>query len=99
MDTQVIQILDKPGHDQVVAQSKGIPTVIYVSNSVLPACKAFQPKYEELARKWSSKGIKFAQLEFTSATSMMFKFAPNQLPISVCTYSMSSRRPFALCAG
>ncbi|CAK3982308.1 Benzoate 4-monooxygenase [Lecanosticta acicola] len=79
----IIQILDKPEHDGIVAQSKDMPTVIYVSNSVLPACKAFGPKFHALVEQWSPRGIRFCQLEFTDKTSMMFKFAPNQLPVTV----------------
>lgn len=83
MVSQVIQIATKAEHDELVGQSKSLPTVIYVSNSVLPACKTFTPKYEKLAEQWAPMGIRFCQLEFTEKTSMMFKFAPNQLPITV----------------
>ncbi|EME48639.1 hypothetical protein DOTSEDRAFT_49073 [Dothistroma septosporum NZE10] len=83
MAAKVVQIHNKQEHDEVVAHSKDIPTVIYVSNSSLPACKTFSPKYEDLAQRWSHSGIQFCQLEFTSETSMMFKFSPNQLPVTV----------------
>ena len=79
----VIQLLDQPSHDAVVAESKYTPTVIYVSNSSLPLCRDFTPKYEALATKHTSQGVKFCQLEFTNKTSCMFKFAPNQLPVTV----------------
>ena len=83
MVSRITQITTKDEHDELVGQSKGIPTVIYVSNSVLPACKNFTPKYERLAEQWAPMGIRFCQLEFTEKTSMIFKFAANQLPVTV----------------
>ena len=68
MASRVVQINDKAEHDQIVTQSKDIPTVIYVSNSSLPACKTFTPQYEDLAQRWHETNIKFCQLEFTSET-------------------------------
>lgn len=65
-------------------ESTGKPSVLYVSNSSLPACKTFNPQYEALATRYSSEYgnlITFAQMEFSAETSMLFKFAPNQLPI------------------
>jgi thiol-disulfide isomerase/thioredoxin len=64
------------------AESQGKPTVTYVSSSVLPACKAFTPKYEDLAFQYTVKyDITFGQIDYTSDTSMLFKFSPNQLPV------------------
>lgn len=83
MSSKVLQLTDKASHDALIAESKTTPTVIHVSNSVLPICKNFNPKYERLASEWSAMGIRFAQLEFTDKTSMMFKFSPNQLPVTV----------------
>ena len=95
MAAKITQIPNKQVHDTMVAESEGTPTVIYVSNSSLPACKAFTPKYEALAdehdRNVSSeyadipaeRSIRFCQLDFSNETSMMFKFSPNQLPVVV----------------
>ena len=84
MASTITQIGDKHEHDRVVAESGDTPTVIYVSNSSLPQCKAFTPQYEALAARFEmSREIRFSQLEFTNKTSMMFKFAPNQLPVLV----------------
>ena len=88
MSSQTTQIPNRQVHDTIVAESESKPTVIYVSNSVLPACKAFTPKYESIADKHNNgntgkQAIKFCQLEITSETSAMFKFSPNQLPVVV----------------
>ncbi|KXT09197.1 hypothetical protein AC579_424 [Pseudocercospora musae] len=80
----IIQIRNRAEHDHIVAASKTTPTVIHVSNSALPVCKAFSPKYAQLAQKYEQDGIKFAEMDFTSETSYMFKFSPNQLPVTVC---------------
>jgi hypothetical protein len=37
--------------------------------------------YTGEAEAGGKKTVKFCQLEFTNQTSMMFKFAPNQLPV------------------
>lgn len=82
----VFQINDRSTHDEVVSQSKEQPTVINVSNSSLPICKKFTPEYSSLAEKWQPKGpkgIRFCQLDFNHETSMLFKFSPNQLPVTV----------------
>ncbi|KAG4434918.1 hypothetical protein IFR05_009587, partial [Cadophora sp. M221] len=82
-----IQHLTTPtshSHFTKTAESTGIPSVLYVSNSSLPACKIFTPEYEKLAVRFTSKygdKITFTQMDFTSETSMLFKFAPNQLPV------------------
>lgn len=88
MASQVIQIPDKPAHDKIVDESEGTPTIIYVSNSALPICRDFTPKYEALADKYNKssggeRSIRFCQLDFSSETSAMFKFSPNQLPVVV----------------
>ena len=82
--SNVIQIRNRAEHDQIVAASKTTPTVIHVSNSALPVCKAFSPQYAQMAQKHEQDGIKFAEMDFTSETSYMFKFSPNQLPVTVC---------------
>jgi thioredoxin-like negative regulator of GroEL len=79
----VVQITDRPEHDRVVEESKKTPTVIYVSNSSLPTCRAYTPQYEELAKRRQDTGVRFAQMEFNTNTSMLFKFSPNQLPVTV----------------
>lgn len=80
----IIQITNAASHSSFneKAQSQGKPSIIYVSNSVLPACKTFTPKYESLASRYSAEyDITFAQIEYAPDTSMLFKFAPNQLPV------------------
>ena len=88
MSSNIDQIPNRAVHDAIVAESEQTPTVIYVSNSALPVCKTFTPKYETLANNCSrgnetTRSIRFCQLNFTSETSMMFKFSPNQLPVVV----------------
>lgn len=79
------------------AETSGQPTIFYVSNSALPAYKTFTPKYEALARRYAvaagAEGaelseearhrlqVHFTQMEISPSTSMLFKFAPNQLPV------------------
>lgn len=64
------------------AESTGQPTVLYVCNPHLPACKTFTPLYTILAERYQAKhDIGFAQMDLSSETSMLFKFAPNQLPV------------------
>jgi hypothetical protein len=68
------------------AESTGKPTIIYVSNSTLPLCKVFSPKFYDLASQFNTERegqVEFAQIEFSSETSMLFKFSPNQLPVLV----------------
>ncbi|KAK4554880.1 hypothetical protein LTR86_008028 [Recurvomyces mirabilis] len=80
--TNLTYIHSPEEHDQVVAKADaGTPTVIFLRNDVTPACKAFTPKYEAIVEKYAHSGIQFCIMEFTNATSMMFKFAPNQLPV------------------
>lgn len=76
---------NKPEHDAAVSAADKTPTVIYLSNSPLPVCKAFTPKYEDLAAKYAERNvdINFCLMELSSETSPMFKFAPNQLPVLV----------------
>lgn len=75
------QITNKKEHDDAVSQSLHTPTVIYVSNSNVPVCKSFTPRIEDMAERYSS--IRFYQMELQSETSMLFKFSPNQLPVTV----------------
>jgi thioredoxin-like negative regulator of GroEL len=82
----ITTIASREEHDAVVAASETTPTVIYLCNDVTPACKAFTPKYEALAKNYAQSGITFALMEFNSCTSMMFKFAPNQLPVIPLMY-------------
>jgi thiol-disulfide isomerase/thioredoxin len=80
----IIQITDAASYSTFTkeAEWQGKPTVTYVSNSVLPACKTFTPKYENLVSHYGSKyDITFGQIDYTSDTSMLFKFSPNQLPV------------------
>ncbi|QIW97965.1 hypothetical protein AMS68_003483 [Peltaster fructicola] len=79
----VRQILDKADHDQAVEQAKKTPTIIYVSNDVMPTCKAFAGCYEEAAASTNPEGVAFYQMELSSKTSPLFKFTANQLPILV----------------
>jgi thiol-disulfide isomerase/thioredoxin len=89
----ITQIISYDTHDALLSRAEmtGKPTVIYVSNSPLPACKKFTPQYESFATKAASNenerreeaGIEFAQMELSSETSNLFKFAPNQLPVLV----------------
>ncbi|EGP87685.1 uncharacterized protein MYCGRDRAFT_93083 [Zymoseptoria tritici IPO323] len=83
MTSHIVQITNRAEHDQVVDTSKQTPTVIYVSNSSHPACREHNPKYEELVKRKQDTGVRFAQMEFNTDTSMLFKFAPNQLPVTV----------------
>ena len=83
MAAKIIQLGNKAKHDGVIhdCETTDTPTVIYVSNSALPTCKTFTPKYESLATE--IEGVRFCQLDFSNETSMMFKFSPNQLPVVV----------------
>ena len=87
MASQTTYISNKEEHDKVVAESATTPTIIYLSNYVLPICKDFTPKYEALAKRYRSErsetSIRFTQMETTPETSPMFKFAPNQLPVVI----------------
>lgn len=83
---KLFQITSKSTLEQLEREAESTPTMIYVSNGALPICRDFTPKYEELAEKYSKnsgdeKSIRFAQLEFASETSALFKFSPNQLPV------------------
>ncbi|KAH7323708.1 hypothetical protein BKA65DRAFT_511309 [Rhexocercosporidium sp. MPI-PUGE-AT-0058] len=84
--TIIQHITNKASHSHFTstAESIGLPSVLYVYNSSLPACKIFTPEYEKLAARYTSENegkITFAQIGFTSETSMLFKFSPNQLPL------------------
>lgn len=79
----VVKITDRAEHDAAVAKSETEPTVIFVCNSSTPVCKAFTPKYEDIAARHADSRVRFYLMEFNNSTSMMFKFAPNQLPVVV----------------
>jgi thioredoxin-like negative regulator of GroEL len=82
MAEYITHILNPTEHDQAVAQADaGTPTIIYVCNSVTPACKAFTPKFHHLASIHNAQGVEFCQMDYNHETSMLFKFAPNQLPV------------------
>lgn len=86
MASQIYQITDKSSLQRVGAGAEKTPTVIYVSNDALPACREFTPKYEALAEKYSNRdgqetSVRFTQSELSSETSALFKFSPNQLPV------------------
>jgi len=92
--SSIIQITSAASYSTFTnsAESTGKPTVTYVFNSVLPACKVFTPKYENLASHCSSKyDIIFGQIDYTSDTSMLFKFSPNQLPVLTLVCRESER--------
>jgi len=83
MAARVTQILDRSQHEKLIseAHTSGKPTVVYVSNSSLPGCKVFTPKYEVLAERHPE--VQFLQVDYCRETSDLFKFAPNQLPVLV----------------
>lgn len=85
MSSTITQIPDKPTHDRIVAESIDRPTILYLSSSVLPACKSFTPQYEALAARDSSDetNVRFCQIEYSNQTSPMFKFAQAQLPVVI----------------
>lgn len=96
MPSTLTQITNQATHDKIVDESAQTPTVIYVSNSALPICKSFTPKYEALQDKYNGgnngqMSVRFCQLEISSETSAMFKFSPNQLPVIV----LCSRGPWS----
>ncbi|KAM3415212.1 hypothetical protein BST61_g8743 [Cercospora zeina] len=86
MSSTVIQIADRAKHDEIVEKSHRTPTVLHVSNSSLPACREFSPRYEQLAQRHAGSGIAFAEMDFNAATSYLFKFSPNQLPVTVAMF-------------
>ena len=86
MAAPITHIHNREEHDAVVAESDSQPTVIYVCNSATPVCKAFTPKYEGIATDYAEKNVRFSLMDFNSATSHMFKFAPNQLPVITLMY-------------
>lgn len=86
MASTVVHIADRAKHDEVVEQSHRTPTVLHVSNSSLPTCREFSPRYEQLAQRHASSGIAFAEMDFNAATSYLFKFSPNQLPVTVAMF-------------
>ncbi|KAL2062970.1 hypothetical protein VTL71DRAFT_6042 [Oculimacula yallundae] len=87
------QLTNQKTHSEFssTAESTGNPTVLYVSNCHLPACKTFTPKYTQLADRYVEQ-ITFAQMELTAETSMLFKFAPNQLPVLTLMCRQSERK-------
>lgn len=87
MDSSIAQVPDKPTHDRIIHESIERPTVLYLSSSVLPACKAFTPEYERLAgsSQTQGSGIRFCQIEYSNQTSPLFKFSQAQLPVVIFT--------------
>lgn len=83
MASRVFQIADRASHDELMEQAHGSgrPTVLYVSNSSLPGCKVFTPRFEALARERFD--VSFFQVEYSRNTHDLFKFSPNQLPVLV----------------
>lgn len=81
-------ITNKDSHDQLVKEctSHNKPTVLHVFNSSIPRCQTSLSTFESWAATSSPEHddkIQFAKMNYTSETSFMFKFAPNQLPITV----------------
>lgn len=88
MTSPITQVPDKPTHDRILADSITRPTILYLSSSVLPACKSFTPEYERLASTYQSSqsdelSLRFCQMEYSNQTSPMFKFAQAQLPVVI----------------
>lgn len=82
------EITNRATHDQLVAQctKHNKPTILHVYNSCIPRCEAFLVEVESWASNSalpSGERIQYAKMDYTSETSYMFKFAPNQLPITV----------------
>lgn len=85
--SNIIRITDKDSHDVIArAGENGTPTVIYVSFSPLPVCRAFTPKFEALAAKpeYAEAGIVFAQMELDKETTYILKFGVQTCPICIC---------------
>lgn len=79
-------ITNRKAHDQLVAQcTKGnIPTILHVYNSAVPRCQTFLVNLEMWAKnRRNEDSIQYAKMDYTTETSFMFKFASNQLPITV----------------
>lgn len=49
--SSITKVPDKETHDRLITSSS-LPTILYLSSSVLPACKKFTPEFEGLARKY-----------------------------------------------
>ncbi|KAK4929852.1 hypothetical protein LTR49_003479 [Elasticomyces elasticus] len=81
----ITQITNPAEHDVVVSEAESQPTIICLANSVTPVCKAFTKRFEETAARQTASGVRFCLMEFNNETSMMFKFAINQLPVVVFT--------------
>lgn len=84
-----VQINNNSDLDNIVAQSKSRPTVILVFNSAMPVCRKLIQQYAQVATEYESSDVCFSQMDLTSETSMLFKFAPNQLPVCVFTHQDS----------
>lgn len=87
-DWSMRTITNKDTHDILVNQCTryNIPTVLHVYNSSVPRCQSFLSTWEFWAQKHPSFGsdrVQYAKMDYTPETSNMFKFAPNQLPITV----------------
>ncbi|KAK4948281.1 hypothetical protein LTR10_012815 [Elasticomyces elasticus] len=81
--TSITHISTPAEHDVVVSEAESQPTIICLVNSVTPVCKAFIKRFEETAARQTASGVRFCLMEFNNQTSMMFKFAINQLPVVV----------------
>ncbi|KAF3039486.1 hypothetical protein E8E12_001795 [Didymella heteroderae] len=84
-------ITNRNSHDILVGQCNryNIPTVLHVYNSSVPRCQSFLTVFEEFAKRHDpvdETSIQYAKMDYTPETSFMFKFAPNQLPITVAMF-------------
>jgi hypothetical protein len=76
----VVQITTKAEHDAAAEQAyAGTPTLLYVSNNSTPACRKFDPKFQEAARQHPN--IKFYQMELNPETQPLLKFGPQCMPV------------------
>lgn len=90
-------ITNKDSHDILIGQCNryNIPTVLHVYNSSVPRCQTFLAVFEAFANKNLDKDgvrIQYAKMDYTPETSFMFKFAPNQLPITVVMFGLKWAR-------
>lgn len=85
----IVPVPDKAAHDRVISEAVETPTVLYLSSSVLPACKSLTPEFEGLAERYRTdgSGLRFCQMEYSSETSPMFKFTQAQLPVVIFVYT------------
>jgi hypothetical protein len=84
-------ITNKDSYDLLVNQCNryNIPTALHVYNSSVPSCQSFLSEFESFAKHHDlvkEVRIQYAKMDYTPETSFMFKFAPNQLPITVVMF-------------